>query len=219
MIRILLVDDHAATREPLAFMLDLEPDLEIVAQAGSVDEGRAAIARLGDTVDVALIDLALPDGSGSDLIADLHQRNPGAKSLVLTYYTDRERLAEPIAAGSAGILHKSEPVEAVMDAVRKAHEGIHLLPLQEVVAAYQYLDQQRRLDSDQALALNSLTSREREVLQALADGLSDREIAERLHVSFATVRSHVTSILTKLGATSRLQGLVIAVRHGMVTID
>jgi two-component system nitrate/nitrite response regulator NarL len=199
-------------------MLNLEPDLEVVAQAGSIAEAQAAIDRLGHGIDVAIIDLGLPDGTGSDLIARLHATNPEATSLVLTYFSDQERLAAAIAAGAGGVIHKSESVETVMDAVRKLHAGAQIVPLEDVVAAYQYLDQRRRQASTLALAFDSLTTREMDILQALADGLSDREIAERYNVSFATVRSHVSNILAKLNASSRLQVLVLAVRHGAVTI-
>jgi DNA-binding NarL/FixJ family response regulator len=219
MIRVLLVDDHATTREPLAFMLEQEPDLTVVAQAGSVNEGRRALWEKGASVDVAVVDLGLPDGSGEELIPVLRAAYPRAAALVLTYFSDRERLARAVEAGASGVLHKSASVEEVIEAVRRLHSGEQLLSLEEVFDALRLVDQERRKDREVRLTFEKLTDRELEVLQALAEGLSDREIAERFHVGTTTVRTHVTSVLTKLGATSRLQALVLAVRYGIVTID
>jgi DNA-binding NarL/FixJ family response regulator len=218
-IRILLVDDHASTREPLAYMLEQEPDLTVVAQAGSLAEARQALAEVGAEVDVAVVDLGLPDGSGEELIGGLRAANPRAVALVLTYFSDQERLARAVQAGASGVLHKSASVTEVMDAVRQLDAGEPLLSLQEVFAALQLVDQQRQKDRETRLAFAELTDRELEVLQALADGQSDKEISEHFHISLATVRTHVTNVLAKFQATSRLQALVLAVRHGIVTID
>jgi DNA-binding NarL/FixJ family response regulator len=218
-IRVLLVDDHASTREPLAFMLEQEPDLTVVAQAGSVAEARRAIGAADASMDVAVVDLGLPDGSGEELIPVLRGAYPRAAALVLTYFSDQERLARAVEAGASGVLHKSASVEKVIEAVRRLHSGEQLLSLEDVFEALRLVDQERRKDREVWLSFEKLTDRELEVLQALSDGLSDREIAERFHVGTATVRTHVTSILAKLGAASRLQALVLAVRHGLVKID
>jgi DNA-binding NarL/FixJ family response regulator len=218
-IRVLLVDDHASTREPLAFMLEQEPDLTVVAQAGSVAEARRAIGAADASVDVAVVDLGLPDGSGEELIPVLRAAYPRAAALVLTYFSDPERLAWAVEAGASGVLHKSASVEEVIEAVRRLHSGEQLLSLEDVFEALRLVDQERRKDREVWLSFEKLTDRELEVLQALADGLSDREISERFHVGSATVRTHVTSILAKLKAASRLQALVLAVRHGLVKID
>ena len=217
-IGVLLVDDHASTREPLAFMLDQEPDLTVIAQAGSLAEARALIREVA-AVDVAIIDLGLPDGSGEELIPDLRAAFPDAQSLVLTYFSDRERLATAVAAGAAGLLHKSAPVDDVMNAVRSLHQSEQLLTLEEVVSALRFLDQERQRERESELLAEELTTRELDVLRALAEGLSDRAIADRYHVSTATVRTHISNILAKLDATSRLQALVLAIRRGVVTID
>jgi DNA-binding NarL/FixJ family response regulator len=219
MIRVLLVDDHATTREPLAFMLEQEPDLTVVAQAGSVNEGRRALARADAAVDVAVVDLGLPDGSGEELIPVLRAAYPRAAALVLTYFSDRERLARAVEAGASGVLHKSASVEEVVEGVRRLHSGEQLLSLEEVFEALRLVDRERQKDREVGLMFERLTDREMEVLHALAEGLSDKEISERFHVGIATVRTHVTSILAKLKAASRLQALVLAVRHGIVKIN
>jgi DNA-binding NarL/FixJ family response regulator len=200
-------------------MLEQEQDLTVIAQAGSVAEARRAIGAADASVDVAVVDLGLPDGSGEELIPVLRAAYPRAAALVLTYFSDRERLAQAVEAGASGVLHKSASVEEVIEAVRRLHSGEQLLSLEDVFEALRLVDQERRKDREVWLSFEKLTDRELEVLQALSDGLSDREISERFHVGSATVRSHVTSILAKLGAASRLQALVLAVRHGLVKID
>jgi DNA-binding NarL/FixJ family response regulator len=216
MIGILLVDDHASTREPIAFMLEQEPDFEVVAQAGSCAEARKALDDLGSSVDVAVIDLGLPDGSGEDLIPEVRAANPSAVAIVLTYFSNQERLAQAVQAGASGVLHKSASIEDVIEAVRRVHAGEQLLTVSQVIEALRLVDDRRR--RDEVGSMQRLTNRELEVLQALAEGLSDREIADRMFVSPATVRTHVTNILGKLDASSRLQALVVAVRRGIVTI-
>lgn len=121
-------------------------------------------------------------------------------------------------AGAAGILHKSASFMEVVEAVRRVHAGEQLLTVAEVVEALCVIDQERRKDRAELLPFEQLTDRELEVLQALADGLSDKEIAERLNIGPATERTHVTNFLAKLNATSRLQALVLAVCHDIVTI-
>ena len=211
--------DHASTREPLAFMLEQEPDLTVVAQAGSLAEARRVLVGVGTSVEVAVVDLGLPDGSGEELIPELHAAYPRATALVLTYFSDRERLARAVEAGASSVLHKSASVKEVVEAVRQLYSGEQLLSLEEVFEALRLVDQERRKDREARLSFEKLTDRELEVLHALAEGLSDREIAERFHVGTATVRTHVTSILAKLRAASRLQALVLVVRHGIVKID
>jgi len=200
-------------------MLEQEPDLTVVAQAGSVAEARRALGEVGAAVDVAVVDLGLPDGSGEELIPVLRAAYPRAAALVLTYFSDQERLARAVEAGASAVLHKSASVEEVVEAVRRLDSGEQLLSLEEIFEALKLVDQERRKDRAARRSFERLTDRELEVLQALADGLSDKEIADRFHVGIATVRTHVTSILAKLGAASRLQALVLAVRHGIVRID
>ena len=216
MIRVLLIDDHAAFREPLSFMFNREPEFEVVGQAGSLAEARNML-ELG--VDVAVIDLDLPDGSGAQLIGELHQANPQAMALVLTANAERGTHARVVEAGAAGVLHKSMYIRDIIDAVRRLEAGEALLSANEVGEMLRLADQQRAQDEEMRKTIGSLTPRELEVLQALAEGLSDMEMADRLYVSVGTVRNHVARILVKLGVHSRLQALVFAARHGIVKID
>lgn len=214
MSRVLLVDDHATFREPLSFMFDREPEFEVVAQAGSLEEALAAL----DGIDFAVVDLDLPDGDGTELIGPLRASNPRCLVMVLTASADREAHARAVEAGAAGVLHKSARVGEVVQAARRLVAGESLLLAEEVVDLLRLAGRSRERDREAQRTIERLTPREREVLQALADGLSDKEISENLHVGVGTVRNHLVSVFGKLGVNSRLQALVFALRHGVVEI-
>jgi len=218
-IRLIVVDDHDTFRDPLAFMLEREPDLTVVARPRSLSEAREDLHSAEHGLDVAIVDLNLPDGSGTDLIKDLRRSHPRAKALVLSAMSEQRYLAEAIEAGAAGIMHKSAPMSDLVEAVRRLAVGEQLLTQQEIIEALRFIVRVRESNREAQLAIYKLTPREREVLQALAEGWSDKEIATRLHVGMGTVHSHVTNILSKLEVSSRLQALVFAVRHGVVTIE
>jgi len=218
-IRIMILDDHDTFRDPLAFMLEREPDLTVVARPRSLFEASGIVGDDGFEVDVALVDLNLPDGSGAHLIKELRDSRPQATALVLSATADQRHLATAIEAGAAGVMHKSAPMGELVEAVRRLATGDQLLSQEEVIEALRFLTRERESHREARLASDRLTPREREVLQALAEGSSDRDIARRLHVGEGTVHSHVTNILSKLEVSSRLQALVFAVRHGVVTIE
>jgi DNA-binding NarL/FixJ family response regulator len=218
MIRLLLVDDHASSREPLAMLLDDEPDLTVVGRADTLARARELLAD-GLQIDVTLLDLGLPDGPGEELVGPLLATNPHGAVLVLTSFADKGRLARAVGAGAGGVLNKASDVATILDAIRRLHRGERLIAPDEAAEALRLthasgLDRQR-----ETALLDSLTKREREILEILAEGLSDKEIAARLSVSTATVRTHVNAILAKTGARSRTQALILAVRHGLVRID
>ncbi|MDP9411091.1 MAG: response regulator transcription factor [Actinomycetota bacterium] len=214
MSRVLLVDDHATFREPLAFMFDREPEFEVVAQAGSVGEA----SQMLEGVDLAIVDLDLPDGDGTQLIGQLRAANPHGMVLVLTASVEREAYARAVEAGAAGVLHKSVRIKDVVGASKRLLAGEVILSTDEVIELLRLAGRQKEQDYQARRATESLTPRELEVLRALADGLSDKEISERLHVGVGTVRNHIVSIFGKLGVHSRLHALVFAVRHGIVEI-
>jgi two-component system nitrate/nitrite response regulator NarL len=217
-IRVLLLDDHSSFRQPLAFMMQREPDLEVVAQAGSLAEGRRVLKDVKE-VDVAVVDLDLPDGNGADFVRDLRTANPQGMVMVLTASKERVQIARAVEAGASGVMHKSASISEIIDAVRRLSEGQPLLSTIDVIEMLRLIGEQRERNRDAQAALGRLTKREREVLQALAEGLNDKEIADRLHISTETARTHMVNILGKLGVDSRLQALVFAVRHGAVKID
>jgi DNA-binding NarL/FixJ family response regulator len=216
MWRILLVEDHASFRQTLAFVFDQQREFEVVAQAGTLAEVRR---KMEDSVaDLAVIDLTLPDGEGTELIEELREANPDFAALVLTASLDRTEHARAVEAGAAGILHKSADVDAILDATRRLGEGETLLSEDELVALLRLAGQNREEGVEARASIEQITPREREVLQMLAEGLSNREIADRLHMSVDTERTHMMNILNKLGVHSRLQALVFAARYGLVEI-
>jgi DNA-binding NarL/FixJ family response regulator len=215
MNKVLLVDDHTSFREMLAFVFDREPGFEVVAQAGSLAEARLVL----DGVDLAVVDLILPDGNGTDLIGELHAADPHGVVLVLTAISEPEVHARAVQEGAAGVLHKSAHVKDIVDAARRLVAGEAILSVNEVLELLRIAGRSRERDHESQRAIQQLTPREREVLQALTGGLSDKQIAERLKVSVGTVGNHFVNIFKKLGVHSRLQALVFALRHGIVEID
>ena len=217
MKRILLVEDHASFRQTLAFVFDQESEFEVVAQAGSLAEARQVMDGL--EVDLGVMDLSLPDGEGIELIKDLREANPHFAALVLTASLDQAEHARAVESGAAGILHKSAGVDEIMEATRRLGEGETLLSQEELIALLRLAGQSREEQREARASIEQITPREREVLQALAEGLSNKEIAAKLHVSVDTERTHMMNILNKLGVHSRLQALLFAARHGLVEIS
>ena len=213
-VRILLVEDHASVRQATASVLEQEPGFRVVGQAGSLAEARKKL----DGVDVAVVDLGLPDGYGGDLIRDLREASPRAQALVLSAMLDHSEIARAVESGAAGVLDKVAGIEEVVEAVRRLRAGETLMPLEEVVGLLRLAGSQREEAYEARQTIAQLTSREIEVLQALADGLDSNQVAGRLNISVKTETNHMTSILNKLGMHSRLQALVFAIRHGVVEV-
>jgi DNA-binding NarL/FixJ family response regulator/signal transduction histidine kinase len=214
-VRILLVDDHASIREALASTFEGE-GFEVVGQAGSLAEARRMLEELQQEIDVAVLDLGLPDGYGADLIEELREKNPQAQALVLSATLGRAEIARAVERGAVGVINKTAHLDEVVEAVRRLRAGQTLMPLEEVVELLRYAGRQREEEYEARKAIEKLTSREIEVLQALAEGLDSAGIAERLNISIRTERNHMASILAKLEVHSQLQALVFAQRHGVV---
>jgi DNA-binding NarL/FixJ family response regulator len=218
-IRLVIVDDHRSFRESIAFMLDREPDLHVIGQAGSLADLRRLLDAARGPIDVAMIDLDLPDGNGLDLVADLRARHPGIIVLVLTASDSVADRAYAVEAGAAALLHKSADVGEIAEGIRRLCKGESLTPPHELVELMRAAGRLRAREAAAKAALERLTEREREVLAALADGLSDKAIARRLGVSDKTARGHVMNLLGKLGAESRLQAVVLAARAGAISFE
>ena len=216
-IGVLLVEDHASFRQAAASIFERVAGFEVIGQAGSLAEARKILEQRAP--DVAVIDLVLPDGYGWDLIKELRASNRRTQALVLTAELGRAEIARAVENGAAGILHKTAELEEVVEAVRRLSAGEALLPLEEVVELLRLASARKDEEYEARQAIARLTPREREILQLLAEGLDSHGIAERLYISLRTERNHMTSILAKLGAHSRLQALVFAVRHGVVSIE
>jgi DNA-binding NarL/FixJ family response regulator len=216
MQRILLVEDHTSFRQTLAYVFDHQPGFQVVAQAGSLAEARRAMD--GSRADLGVIDLSLPDGEGTDLIAELRDANPHFAALVLTASLDRAEHARAVEAGAASVLHKSADVDMILDATRRMGEGETLLSQDELLELLRLAGQNREEELEARVSIEQITPREQEVLNSLAEGLSNKEIAARLHMSVDTERTHMMNILNKLGVHSRIQALLFAARHGLVEI-
>ena len=206
-IRLLLVDDHEMVRAGLRTFLGLQPDMEVVGEAGSGEQALALVPRLQP--EIVLLDLVLPGMSGLDVVRRLRAAHPGVKVVVLTSYSGEDSVLPAVRAGVAGYLLKDVGPGELADALRAVHAGGASLDpsvAATVMSSVSAPDPAR-----------SLTPRELEVLSLLAHGLSNAELAGRLHLSEATVKTHVARILAKLGLRDRVQAVVVAYRTGLVT--
>lgn len=214
-IRLLIVDDHAAFRQPLAFMLEREPDMTVLAQAGSLAEGRQVLADIPRLIDLAVVDLRLPDGLGIELIRDLQQANPAGRALLLTADSDRLLHARALEAGASGVIGKTAQITDIIEAIRRVARGESVQSAQEVLELLRLASQERERARATQVTLARLTPREMEVLEALSDGLDNRAIADRLFISPDTARTHVVKLLSKLNVESRLQAAIFAIENGV----
>ena len=205
---VVLCDDHAVLTEGLSAILVAEPDIRVVGVAASVDELLRLVAR--DPPDVVLIDYFLPDGDGVSATRALKQRQPATQVIMLTSYGNDDILVAAIEAGCSGYVTKQSAARAVADAIRQAAAG------EAVISASMLHLLLPRLQSTHRGLGADLTPRELQVLELLADGISGRLIAERLFLSFNTVRNHVQSVLDKLGVHSRLEAVAVAVQEGII---
>lgn len=216
--RIMLVEDHLSFRQALAFMFDREQEFEVVAQAGSLAETRQILKELPGDVEIAVVDLGLPDGDGFELIEEFSSADSRIATLVLSASLEPARFARAVESGASGVLHKAAAISDIVDAVRRLKAGEALLSPAETIEMLRMVSRKRQEEYEVQKAIEKLTRREREVLQALSEGLDSKEIAEKLHVTIETERTHMVNILNKLGVHSRLQALVFAARNGIVDI-
>ncbi len=217
--RIFLVEDHSSFRQSLAMMFDMEDGFEVAGQAGSLAEARKVASKLAeDDIDLGVLDLNLPDGEGMDLIAEFRERNPEFAALILTASLDRAEHARAVEAGAGAVLHKAADLDEIVEYLKRLSEGETLIPPEELVEMIRLANQDREQERKVKENIERLTRREIQVLEALSDGLSNKGIAEYLHMSVDTERTHMVNILNKLGAHSRLQALVFAARYGLVEI-
>ncbi|MEV6875618.1 response regulator [Amycolatopsis sp. NPDC051758] len=204
-IQVLLVDDHEVVRRGLRDLLGDEPDIEVVAEASSVEEALAVAMHVEP--EVAVVDVRLGDGDGVTLCRELRSKPNPPACLMLTAFDDEEAMVGAIMAGAAGYLLKQVRGQDVVNAVREVAAGRSLL---DPVSTARVLDKMRHPPTDE---LATLTERERDVLELIGQGLSNREIAERLFLAEKTVKNYVTSVLAKLGMQRRTQAAAWIVRR------
>lgn len=207
-IRVMLVDDHPLVRSAVRQAIDA-PDVEFVGEAGTAEDAYEIAMR--SKPDVMLVDIALPGASGVQLLRELAPRLPETRFVMLTVSTADENVLEAIDYGASGYLTKDLAPEALLRAVRGAYAGDLVMPRRMAARLVRRLaDRARRAPSGHdPLSEHGLSSREREVLRLLAEGMTDREIAGALTISSRTVETHVSSVLHKLGARNRVE----AARH------
>lgn len=208
-IRILITDDHKIVRKGLRAMLESEPDFDVVGEASNGDEAVSQVRALQP--DVILMDLLMPHKDGLQAILEIKQEYPDARILVLTSFIDDEKIIKAVKAGALGYLPKDTSPANLFSAIQTVFEGG--ASLDPIVA----LKLMQGLHGDQEK--EPLTSRESEVLQLVAQGISNREVAAKLVISERTVGTHVSSILSKLNLSNRVQLTLYALRMGMVSKD
>jgi DNA-binding NarL/FixJ family response regulator len=206
MIRVFLLDDHEVVRRGLADLLESQGDIEVVGESGLAQEATNRIPALHPHV--AILDARLPDGSGIDVCRDVRTVDSTIKGLILTSYEDDEALFAAIMAGASGYVLKQIRGTDLVDAVRRVAAGQSLLD----PAVTQRVLERIRSGVEQPRELKSLTEQERRILEYIAEGLTNREIAGKMFLAEKTVKNYVSSLLAKLGLERRTQAAVLATR-------
>ncbi|GBO52995.1 two-component response regulator [Pseudanabaena sp. lw0831] len=202
-IRIMVVDDHPIVRSGLVLMIKYTPNMEIVAEANN---GLEAIELFRQQrPDVTLMDLRMPEMSGADAIAAIHQEFTEAKIIVLTTYDGDEDIYKGLKAGAKGYIFKNAPVDEIIKAIKTVYEGKKYIP-PEVGEKLS-----ERLNRPQ------LSNRELDVLKLVAKGLNNQQIASELYISESTVKYHINSVLSKLSVSDRTQATLVAIKRGIVS--
>jgi two-component system NarL family response regulator len=204
-IRILIADDHPVVRQGLAVIIETERGMRVVAQAQNGQEAVELFRQ--ERPDVALIDLKMPDMSGVEAITEIRREFPRAVILVLTTYDRDEDIYRSLRAGAKAYLLKETPPTELLEAIRAIHQGRRHLPDR---IAHKLADHMLYPD---------LTERELQVLQAMTEGKSNREVGADLFITEGTVKSHVNNILSKLGVSDRTHAVTLALKRGLVQME
>lgn len=202
-IRVFLVDDHDLVRQGIARIVDAEPELEIVGEAATLDSAARRIAAVRP--DVAVIDVRLADGNGIDLCRDVRSAHPETACLILTGFDDDEAARAAVLAGAAGYVLKNIRGNGLVDAIRTVHSGRTTFPAGAARAL-------RGALTEPSHDTTPLTTREEEILDLIVDGLTNRQIGERLGIAEKTVKNNVTALLGKLHLEHRTQAAVYRLR-------
>ncbi len=206
-IRVFLLDDHEVVRRGLKNLLEADGDIEVVGEAATAREARLRIPPIAP--DVAVLDVRLPDGDGVEVCRDVRERSPDVHCLILTSFTDDEALFQAIMAGAVGYVLKQVKGSDLVDAVRRVAKGQSLL---DPAVTERVLERLRHGgEHDERIA--RLTAQERHVLDLIAEGLTNRQIGDQMHLAEKTVKNYVSNLLAKMGFERRTQAAVYAARH------
>ncbi|MFU2032157.1 DNA-binding response regulator [Bacillus wiedmannii] len=213
-IKVLLVDDHTVVLKGLAFFLSTQEDLELVGEASN---GKEALVKVGEThPDVVLMDLYMPEMDGVEATGCIKKEYPDVKVIVLTSFSDQAHVLPALRAGASGYILKDVEPDQLVEAIRSAYKGnIQLHPDIANALLSQTLPVEEK-EEEPSIQVDVLTARENEVLQLLAKGMSNKEIASVLVITEKTVKAHVSSILSKLNLSDRTQAALYAVKNGIV---
>ncbi|MFE3451650.1 response regulator [Nonomuraea sp. NPDC059194] len=206
MIRVFLLDDHEVVRRGVAALLESEDDIEVIGEAGTAASAIARIPALRP--DVAVLDVRLPDGNGVDVCREVRSALPELQCLMLTSYADDDALFQAVMAGAAGYVLKQIHGSDLVGAVRTVAGGQSLLDPQTTAAMLQRLREQ----VDRKDPLRALSEQERHILELIGEGLTNRQIGERLHLAEKTVKNYVSNLLSKLNMQRRTQVAAMAAR-------
>ncbi|HEL1557273.1 TPA: response regulator transcription factor [Streptococcus suis] len=208
-IRVMLIDDHEMVRLGLKSYLNLQPDVEVVAEAGDGEEGLTKA--LDVKPDVVVMDLVMPKMTGVEATLALLKEWPQAQIVILTSYLDNEKIYPVLEAGARGYMLKTSSADEILSAIRKVARGEYAIET-EVEKKVEHHKRYPDLHED-------LTAREREILTLLAKGYDNQRIADESFISLKTVKTHVSNILSKLAVSDRTQAVVYAFQHGLVAHD
>ncbi|MCP2318055.1 two component transcriptional regulator, LuxR family [Nocardia amikacinitolerans] len=205
MVRVFLVDDHAIVRRGVSDLIEAETDLEVVGEAGSVEQAMARIPAARP--EVVVLDVRLPDGNGIELCRELLSRHADLRCLILTSFTDEQAMLDAILAGASGYVVKDIGTTDLVDAIRAIGAGKSLLDNRAAAALMAKLRAEAEAESG---PMATLTEQERTLLALLGEGLTNRQIAARMYLAEKTVKNYVSRLLTKLGVERRTQAAVLA---------
>ena len=208
-IRVMLIDDHEMVRLGLKSYLNLQPDVEVVAEAGDGEEGLTKALEVKP--DVVVLDLVMPKMTGVEATLALLKEWPQAQIVILTSYLDNEKIYPVLEAGARGYMLKTSSADEILSAIRKVARGEYAIET-EVEKKVEHHKRYPDLHED-------LTAREREILTLLAKGYDNQRIADESFISLKTVKTHVSNILSKLAVSDRTQAVVYAFQHGLVAQD
>lgn len=207
-IKVVIADDHSIVRQGIKQILELENNIQVIGEASNGKEALEKVAQLKP--DIVLLDINMPILSGIEVIKSLKEQKFESKIIILTIHSEKEYLIEAIQNGASGYVLKDAESEILIEAINKAYNGENYIPSNlatELIKGYS--------SGNKSTDINELTDREIEVLKAISEGLSNKEIGSKLFISEKTVKNHISSIFRKLDISDRTQAAIFAIKHGI----